>query len=300
MSLENYENLLEQFIASLEQQRRYSPKTRENYRRYNTQAFNYFVSQSIERIEQLSQQYVRQWVAHSFQAGLSSKTIQLGLCALRKFFDFLIAEGLLENNPAQGVKPPKSKRPLPKHLTVDEMNYLLERPDNALLTIRDFAVMELFYSSGLRLAELAGVELSHIDHHQRLITVVGKGNKTRVIPMGQKAYESLELWLQQRQLLSCDTDAVFVSQQGKRLSHRSIQSRLSYWAKQKALKQSIHPHMLRHSFASHLLESSGDLRAVQELLGHKDISTTQIYTHIDFQHLARVYDKAHPRAKKKS
>ena len=170
--------------------------------------------------------------------------------------------------------------------------------DDKLLAVRDKAIIEVLYSSGLRLAELIGLDLSDLDLQQGLISVTGKGKKSRRVPLGSKAIEAIQAWLKRRTEINVtDSEAVFVSQNGKRLAARSIQQRLRHWAQKQAMASHIHPHMLRHSFASHILESSGDLRAVQELLGHSDISTTQIYTHLDFQHLAKVYDQAHPRAR---
>ena len=216
----------------------------------------------------------------------------------RSFYKFRSREGE-HHNPAIGIQAPKSEKKLPKALDIDNTQQLLSLEGSDWLSIRDRAILELFYSSGLRLSELVDLNLNDIDLPQALITVTGKGNKTRTLPVGSFAIKAIESWINIRCDLNPDHSAVFLSKQGKRLSQRSVQLRLKKYSLQQGISQHVHPHMLRHSFASHMLESSGDLRAVQELLGHANISTTQIYTHLDFQHLAKVYDKAHPRANRK-
>jgi integrase/recombinase XerC len=215
-------------------------------------------------------------------------------------FRFLLREKRVDNNPAEGVRAPKSGRKLPATLDVDQVARLLEIEGDAPLDRRDRAILELFYSSGLRLSELAALDVAQVQTSDRLLEITGKGAKTRRVPIGSKALQAIDTWLQVRTgLSSLDETALFVSRRGTRLSPRSIEQRIALRARQQGMPRHVHPHMLRHSFASHLLESSGDLRAVQELLGHADIGTTQIYTHLDFQHLAQVYDKAHPRARKR-
>jgi integrase/recombinase XerC len=223
------------------------------------------------------------------------------LSAIRSFFNFLLKKGLADNNPAQYIKAPKQARKLPKTLDVDQISGLLEAGASSAIEIRDLAIFELFYSSGLRLSELTALNLADIDlTDHSLMVKSGKGGKSRILPIGSKAITAINNWLPQRlKNISVSEVALFTSTRGKRLGQRSIELRLEQWCKKKGIAEHIHPHMLRHSFASHLLESSQDLRAVQELLGHSNISTTQIYTHLDFQHLADIYDKAHPRAKKK-
>ena len=219
---------------------------------------------------------------------------------MRSFFRWMLREGLAEHNPATPVRAPKSPRHLPATLDADSIGQLLDIPCDTPLAIRDKAIMELFYSSGLRLSELAGLRWEQIDLGSGMVTVTGKGNRSRMVPVGRVAVKALLEWRKARgQFASFEEPHVFVSQRGNPIAVRTIQTRIRYWAKHQGMPQNIYPHLLRHSFASHMLESSGDLRAVQELLGHADISTTQIYTHLDFQHLAKVYDKAHPRAKKK-
>jgi len=226
---------------------------------------------------------------------------------VRSFYEFLLREAPRRRgervlvNPALEVRAPKAARRLPQTLDADQMARLLEIPAGGGLTARDRALMELLYSSGLRLAELVGLDLGDIDLKDRTVRVLGKGRKARIVPVGRLALAALRGWLRERATLAAaDELALFVAQGGRRLGPRAIQMRVSYWAKRQGLGLHVHPHLFRHSFASHLLESGGDLRGVQELLGHADISTTQIYTHLDFQHLARIYDAAHPRARRKA
>jgi integrase/recombinase XerC len=244
---------------------------------------------------------VRAFIAHQHHAGLGGRSLQRLLSVLRSLFRFMLDAGLIRNNPATDVKAPRSGRKLPALLDVDQIQQLLIENDQDVLAVRDRALMELIYSSGLRLAEVSSLNVTDIDVADNTVRVTGKGSKTRVVPVGRQALEAIRLWRQQRaELTAADEPALFVGRHGRRLSHRAIQSRLSRMAGRQGLASHVHPHMLRHSFASHLLESSGDLRAVQELLGHADIATTQIYTHVDFQHLASVYDQAHPRARRRT
>jgi integrase/recombinase XerC len=220
---------------------------------------------------------------------------------LRTFFGFLMREGVLGANPAVGVQAPKAKKRLPETIDVDQVNRLLSFRTDDELGARDKAIMELFYSSGLRLSELVGLDLTDLDLADRTVRVLGKGRKTRIVPVGRYAVEAITHWLRQRPgMAGTGERALFVSQRGERLRPRSVQTRIAQWAKRQGLGVHVHPHMFRHSFATHLLESSNDLRGVQELLGHASISTTQVYTHLDFQHLARIYDAAHPRARRKT
>ena len=239
-------------------------------------------------------------IAGLHRKGLSPRSLSLCLSAIKQFFEFLLQEGVVSVNPAQTLSAPKQNKPLPKNMDVDAVSHLLAIEGNDPLSLRDKAIMELFYSSGLRLAELASLDCADIRFEQAEVKVLGKGSKQRIVPIGKVALMAIKDWLHCRQQLPCINagDALFVSQQGKRLSHRSIQTRMAKWGQGQAMSVKVHPHKLRHSFATHMLESSQDLRAVQELLGHANLSTTQIYTSLDFQHLAKVYDGAHPRAKK--
>jgi integrase/recombinase XerC len=246
--------------------------------------------------------HIRQWVSHLHRRGLASSSIQRSLSAARSFFNFMGREYRQAANPAAGVQAPRRGRKLPRTLDADQVDRYLKFEKRDPIALRDRAMAELFYSSGLRLAELVAINLQDIDRRERLLTVTGKGNKTRTIPVGKVALAALEDWLAVRQGNGADSDseqALFTSSRGGRISARNIQARLKLQGRRSGMLQDVHPHMLRHSFASHMLESSGDLRAVQELLGHANISTTQIYTHLDFQHLAKVYDAAHPRARKR-
>jgi integrase/recombinase XerC len=288
------------FLEHLQHVRRLSPHTIKNYARDLELIGNWCQQADLTDWSQLSPHQVRAYIAQRHRSGLSGKSLQRELSTLRSLFNYLQREGMAENNPAQGIKAPKVKRRLPATLDADQLTNLLEVTDDNPLSIRDLAMLELFYSSGLRLAELISVDLHDPDLKDASLTVTGKGEKTRQVPIGRKAVAALQKWIAVRGALAApDEPAMFVSNRGNRIHPRTVQQRLKQWALQHGASRNIHPHLLRHSFASHLLESSGDLRAVQELLGHADISTTQIYTHLDFQHLANVYDQAHPRAKRR-
>ena len=291
------------FLEHLSHERRLSPHTHSNYQRDLNNLQRYCDERSINTWQQLDSQLIRGYVAWRHRNGLSGSSLQRELSAIRAFLNYLIREGQLTSNVAQGISAPKQGRKLPKTLDVDEVSQLLDGPagnPEDELQLRDLTMMELMYSCGLRLAELVDLDLGGVDLNGAMVRVVGKGNKAREVPVGGKAISALRNWLKVRPgIAKADETALFVSKLGKRLSHRSVQKRMKELGLKQGLLANVHPHRLRHSFASHMLESSGDLRAVQELLGHADISTTQIYTHLDFQHLAEVYDKAHPRAKKK-
>jgi integrase/recombinase XerC len=293
--------MLANFLNQLRFEKRASDHTVSNYQRDLERLSAYCKDKEILNWAGLKQNDIRAHIAARHRKGMGSKSLQRELSAIRSFYTFLLKNGLVESNPAQYVKAPKQARALPKTLDVDQINGLLEAGTNSPLEIRDVAMFELFYSSGLRLSELNALDLSDLDLADRSLLVrSGKGGKSRVLPIGGKAVMAINNWLQERaKMTAFDNTALFVTTKGRRLGQRSIELRLALWCKKKGLDQHIHPHMLRHSFASHLLESSQDLRAVQELLGHSNISTTQIYTHLDFQHLAEIYDKAHPRARKK-
>jgi len=289
---------VERFLAQLRNERRLSPRTEDSYRRDLRAAIEYCAIAGLEAWADMDPGHVRAFAARAHRRGLSGRTIQRRLSALRSLFNFLVREGQLAANPAVDVRAPKAEHRLPEVLDVDQMATLLEGSGGPVLALRDRALLELMYSCGLRLAEAVDLDLADVDLGAGEVRVTGKGAKTRLLPVGRHARRALEQWLAARPRLACAAQpALFVARGGRRLSRRSVQSRVRQWARRRGL--TLHPHMLRHSFASHLLESSGDLRAVQELLGHADISTTQIYTHVDFQHLARVYDQAHPRARKR-
>jgi len=294
------EQLSQRFLDYLQRERGLSPRTIKAYRRDLDLLLTELSRTGITSTTAITEHTVRSLVARLHRQGKGARSLQRLLAAIRSFFRWLIKEGLADSNPAVAVRPPKQPRKLPATLDTDTVARLLDFPARTALEKRDKAIMELFYSSGLRLSELAGLTWNQLDPASGLLTVTGKGNKTRMVPYGRMAAAALADWRKARlELADFEESAVFVSRNGKPLSVRSIQARIRYWAKKQGLAQNVYPHLLRHSFASHLLESSGDLRAVQELLGHSDISTTQVYTHLDFQHLARVYDQAHPRAKKR-
>ena len=295
MSGDNWQQQIDSFIDELHTVRQLSPHTLSNYRRDLEKFADYCQQINLSDAEQALSAHVRQWVAAMFRNGASGRTLQRALSALRSFYKYRNRKGS-QHNPALGIQAPKSEKKLPKAMDTDTVGQLLNIKTDDFLGLRDRAILELFYSSGLRLSELVSLNLNDIDFSDALLTVTGKGNKTRKLPIGRYAIAALKDWLQVRVDANPQDNAVFVGNKGKRLGQRAIQQRLKKYSLEQGLGQNVHPHMLRHSFASHILESSGDLRAVQELLGHANISTTQVYTHLDFQHLAKVYDAAHPRA----
>ncbi len=294
---------VERFERHLAGERRLSPRTCQSYRRDLDALMQWCAEQGLGDWPLLDAQHVRAFVAHCHRRGLSGASLQRRLSALRGFFDYLLRENRLSANPARDVPAPRSPKRLPRTLDVDRMTQLLDQTppgEDPALHARDLAMAELLYSSGLRLAELVSLNHQDIDMAGGRVEVIGKGAKSRIVPVGRKARERVQAWLRLRPgMAGVEEKALFVSRRGRRLSPRSVQLRLEQLARHAGIPGQVHPHMLRHAFASHLLESSGDLRAVQELLGHADISTTQVYTHLDFQHLAQVYDAAHPRARKK-
>ena len=292
------ERQLEAYCAYLRNERQVSGNTIQAYRGDLLKVLAHCREQAIDNWPALQIQSLRHFIARQHHQGQSARSLARLLSSVRGFYRYLIREGLCQHDPANGLSPPKGERRLPKVLDTDRAQQLLDGGvDDDFIARRDQAMLELFYSSGLRLSELAGLDLDHLDLPAGLVQVVGKGNKARVLPVGRKARDALMAWLKLRGLGGPLDGAVFITRQGRRLSTRAIQVRVKVVG-ERELGQHLHPHMLRHSFASHLLESSQDLRAVQELLGHADIATTQIYTHLDFQHLAAVYDSAHPRAKR--
>jgi len=297
--LPSEKTLLTDYFQYLEFEKRVSEHTLKSYQRDIKQLVIYCATNEVQQWQDLQPIDIRNHIANRHRKGLSSKSLQRELSAIRSFYTYLLKKQLVKNNPAKQIRAPKQERKLPKVLDVDQISGILDSSPDSFLEIRDLAMFELFYSSGLRLSELAALNMDDIDlSDQELRVLKGKGGKQRNLPIGSKALTALKKWFSYR---TQTTDpAVFISNKGKRLGQRSIQLRLDRWCKKIGLPEHVHPHMLRHSFASHLLESSHDIRAVQELLGHSNLSTTQIYTHLDFQHLAEVYDKAHPKAKKKS
>jgi integrase/recombinase XerC len=290
----------ERFLRHLEVQKRCSPHTVSNYRQDFKFFCDYLVTQGISCWSDVNGSHVRAYASQRHRSGVSGRSLQRALSSLRSIFRFLLKEQRVSQNPVAGVGAPKAEQKLPEALPVDQVDRLLAVRSDKPLGKRDFAMMELTYSSGLRLSELVALNVLDIDLEEGLVRVTGKGDKIRLVPVGRLACGAVREWMSVRgQFVVAAENALFVGRHGRRLGCRSVQKRMEQWSERQGLERRLHPHMLRHSFASHLLESSGDLRAVQELLGHADISTTQIYTHVDFQRLAQVYDKAHPRARRR-
>ena len=299
---------LERFFHYLENEKRYSPHTCSAYRRDLTNFLDFYSKLDTHQTKSLIINWVditvhhaRQYVVYLNKRKQSAKSIQRKLSSLRSYFRFLMRENIVLANPVEGVKSPKIEKRLPKVLDVDQVQQLFSKNESDPLLLRDLAMLELLYGSGLRLSELVSLNMDDMDLSDLSLRVTGKGNKTRLLPLGKMALVALNKWLIVRlNWVKAENNAVFISKRGGRISPRSVQSRLQYWGKKQGLNTGLHPHRLRHSFASHLLESSGDIRSVQELLGHANLSTTQIYTQLDYQHLAQVYDQAHPEPKRSS
>jgi len=290
---------LSRYLEHLRSERQLSPHSLAGYQRDLDKVRTFCEEQRLTHWADLDSGQLRQLIARLHRQGLSGRSLSRLLSALRGLYAWLNRQGLSSHDPCSGLSAPKGERRLPRTLDADRAVQLLDGGvEDDFIARRDQAMLELFYSSGLRLSELVGLDLSALDLPAGLVRVLGKGRRTRVLPVGRKAREAIEAWLPLRAQARPQDEALFISQQGRRLTPRAVQLRVRQ-AGVRELGQHLHPHMLRHSFASHLLESSQDLRAVQELLGHADIATTQVYTHLDFQHLARVYDSAHPRAKKR-
>lgn len=292
---------IEYFIRYCHVEKRYSIHTINAYRRDIKQFHQWLLNTDETALITASDSgQIQQFVAYLHRQGQQARTVKRKLSSLSSFFTYLIKQGIIEHSPVIDIHSPKLTRSLPETLEIETLDRLLSIPSDSFVNARDRAMLEVFYSSGLRLSELSGLDWADISFDDKTVRVMGKGNKERLVPLGGRAIEALQAWQVYRQdKLNLDESAVFISNRGQRIHPRSIQQRVNHWQKKQGITQSIHPHKLRHSFATHMLQSSGDLRAVQELLGHADISTTQVYTHLDYQHLAKIYDKAHPRAKRK-
>ena len=286
-----------EFLAHLIRERRLSRHTADGYR-HDVRVLMELTKETA--LQDLQVHQIRRFISLLHGRGLGGKSLGRMLSAWRGFFNFLARDHGFTRNPCTGVRPPKSPKSLPKALSPDEATRLVAVPQNDPLAVRDRAMFELLYSSGLRLSELTSLTVDDLSFADATVRVIGKGNKTRVVPVGKHALQAIEVWLPMRNVLPRrNGSALFLNQRGEAISPRTVQARLKTWGVKQGLPGNVHPHMLRHSFASHVLQSSGDLRAVQEMLGHASISTTQVYTHLDFQYLAKVYDQAHPRAKRK-
>jgi integrase/recombinase XerC len=291
---------IDRFIRHLEIERRLSDLTRKHYRRDLAALASWCDEANVERWCDLDGEHFRAFSAANYRRGLAARSIQRRLSAARTFFRYLLREKHVKVNPVVSVSAPKSGKRLPGNLDADRMARLLDIEGDGALVDRDRAMLELLYSSGLRLSELTDLDCGDVDMQDATVRVTGKGNKDRIVPVGRLALAALAKWQKSRkELAGADEPALFVSNRGRRISPRSVQARVKHWAKRQGIDANVFPHLFRHSFATHLLESSHDLRGVQELLGHANISTTQVYTHLDFQHLAQIYDKTHPRARKK-
>jgi integrase/recombinase XerC len=291
----------DRFIRHLEYERRLSPLTCKNYRRDLGALADWLERAGVADWRSVDTEHIRAFSAACFRKGLSARSIQRRLSAARTFFRYLIREKAVKTNPITSVSAPRSKKRLPGNLDADRMARLLDIPGDGAVVDRDRAMLELLYSSGLRLAELVDLNVGDVDMADATVRVTGKGNKDRIVPVGRHALRALRRWAATRgDLAEPGETALFVSNRGSRISPRSVQARVKHWAKHQGIDANVYPHLFRHSFATHLLESSHDLRGVQELLGHANISTTQVYTHLDFQHLAQIYDQTHPRARRKN
>lgn len=286
------------YLAWLRNEKQYSELTAENYARDLQHLFKLCADIPLG---QLKSHHIRRFIAQLHSKGLAGRSLARMLSAWRGFYTYLIRDHGLSDNPCTGLRAPKSPKTLPQALSPDEAARLVDLPTDTAEAFRDKAMFELLYSSGLRLAELVNLDPAQLDMSAGEVRVTGKGNKTRIVPLGQFAIAALQAWLAMRdQLAKAGETALFVGQRGQRISPRVVQLRLRQWGIKQGITSNVHPHLLRHSFATHVLQSSGDLRAVQEMLGHASISTTQVYTHLDFQYLSKIYDAAHPRAKKKT
>jgi integrase/recombinase XerC len=291
---------IDKFIHHLEFERRLSPLTCKHYRRDLIALLAFCDKAGVALWSNLDSEHFRAFAAANYRSGLSARSIQRQLSAARTYFRYLLREKHVAGNPVESVSAPKGPKRLPGNLDADRMARLLDIQGDGPIIERDRAMLELLYSSGLRLAELTDLNCGDVDVHEATVHVTGKGNKDRIVPVGRLALQALAIWNKSRvQLATPEEKALFVSKRGTRISGRSVQARVSHWAKAQGIDTKVSPHLFRHSFATHMLESSHDLRGVQELLGHANISTTQVYTHLDFQHLAQIYDKTHPRARKK-
>lgn len=285
------------FLSYLQVERRMSAHTLDAYQRDLAALTQWCEAHDVADPQTLQGDQLREFVASEHRRGLSAKSLQRRLSACRSFYAWLLKNNVIDNSPAAGLRAPKAPRKLPQVLDADEAVQLVELPTDAPLGLRDRALLELFYSSGLRLSELCAMRWRDLDTASGIVLVHGKGNRERTVPVGSHAMNALQEW--RKESGGTGEKPVFPGRSGGPISQRAVQIRIKQLAQRQGLFKNVHPHMLRHSFASHILESSGDLRGVQELLGHADIATTQIYTHLDFQHLAKVYDAAHPRAKRK-
>jgi len=288
---------IKEYIVFISQVKNLSENTSKSYERDLKKLHLFLLDLNISEYSQISAETCSAWVGSLYSQNNNPKSIQRHLSSAKGFFRFLKKNNLIESSPFELISAPKSSSTLPEVLSPEDVEQLLNFKPTNMIEIRDMAIVELMYSSGLRVSETANINISDFEENKSFLRVLGKGSKTRLVPMGRFAINAINNWLMEREKILNNTDALFLNSKGTRLTVRSIQLRLKKMAVKQGLPP-IHPHMLRHSFATHMLESSGDLRTIQELLGHSSLSTTQIYTKLDYQHLAKIYDQAHPRAKK--
>lgn len=297
--MNNIKDTIQNFLSYIKTEKRYTKDTLKSYMLDLIKFEEHIRALDISSVKQLHANHIQDYIKLLHRKGLSPTSIARKASTIRSMFSYLTKKGIVSFNPSKQIKTPKKAKMLPSILSVEQVNSLCNIPPSSSVAIRDKAMVELMYSSGLRLSEITSLDTDSIDFISKSLLVTGKGKKQRYLPVGRKAIEAVQLWMKVKENYAKSSDnALFINRFGERLSNRSVQTRLNYWAKRLEINCKVSPHMLRHSCATHLLEASGDLRAVQEFLGHEDITTTQIYTNVDFEHLKSVYERAHPKAKK--
>ena len=291
------DNFIDDYFCFLKDVKNLSENSLKSYRRDILKFRNFLKSNNIVKLNNVSEEICSSWIGSLYSMNIGARSIQRHLSSVKGFFKYLQKNHLINQSPFELISGPKTEKKLPESLTPEQINRLLDFKPSSLIEIRDLAIIELMYSSGLRVSETVNVDIQDFEENKDFLRVIGKGSKTRLVPLGRFAISAINNWLEERKKITSDDGALFINKAGGRLTTRSVQLRLKKLAVKQGLPP-INPHMLRHSFATHMLESSGDLRSIQELLGHSSLSTTQIYTNLDYQHLVKIYDKSHPRAKK--
>ena len=291
------DNFIDDYFSFLKDVKNLSENSLKSYRRDILKFRNFLESNNIVKLNNVSEEICSSWIGSLYSMNIGARSIQRHLSSVKGFFKYLQKNHLINQSPFELISGPKTEKKLPESLTPEQINRLLDFKPSSLIEIRDLAIIELMYSSGLRVSETVNVDIQDFEENKDFLRVIGKGSKTRLVPLGRFAISAINNWLEERKKITSDDGALFINKAGGRLTTRSVQLRLKKLAVKQGLPP-INPHMLRHSFATHMLESSGDLRSIQELLGHSSLSTTQIYTNLDYQHLVKIYDKSHPRAKK--
>ena len=291
------DNFIDDYLSFLKDVKNLSENSLKSYRRDILKFRNFLESNNIVKLNNVSEEICSSWIGSLYSMNIGARSIQRHLSSVKGFFKYLQKNHLINQSPFELISGPKTEKKLPESLTPEQINRLLDFKPSSLIEMRDLAIIELMYSSGLRVSETVNVDIQDFEENKDFLRVIGKGSKTRLVPLGRFAISAINNWLEERKKITSDDGALFINKAGGRLTTRSVQLRLKKLAVKQGLPP-INPHMLRHSFATHMLESSGDLRSIQELLGHSSLSTTQIYTNLDYQHLVKIYDKSHPRAKK--